>query len=217
MRYVCCVLIVGLFTAPAFSQKFSVGVKAGARLTDDLRAGSNRISESKWYTVGPSVQFKFLLNFGLEFDALYKRVGTSYSTYFVGQHYWGSDRSNSWEFPMLARYSFLHRSPTPYISGGYSFRTISGSGTANSSGSYYPTPLTSQYSIRYKNSSGLVVGGGLEINAWFLKISPEFRYTHWYNKALSTYGGQGTFTESTQDQMEILVGFMSRGKRSGKP
>jgi hypothetical protein len=217
MRYVRCVFIVALFTAPAYSQRFSIGVKAGARLTDDLETSGQRVSESKHYTVGPAVFFKLFSRFGLEFDALYKRVGTSYSYGFVGERYWGRDRSNSWELPILARYSLLRRSPTPYISGGYSFRTISGSGTANVSGPYHPTPSASQYSPHYDNSSGLLVCGGVEINAWFLKISPEFRYTRWFNMALATYGGQGTFAKSTQNQMEILVGFMLRGKRGGNP
>ncbi len=218
MRYVCCVVMVGLFTAPAFSQKLSIGVKAGARLTDDLEAGSLRASESKWYTVGPSVIFTLLPPLSLEFEALYKRVGTS-SDYFdvIGVRHISRDRSNSWEFPILARYRFLPRFPTPYISGGFSFRTISGSGTAESSGTYQPTPSAYNYSTHYENSSGLVIGGGMEINASCLKISPEFRYTRWFNKAISVYGGQGTFTNSTQNQVEILVGFMSGGKSGRKP
>ncbi len=209
MRYVCCVIIVGLFTAPAFPQKLSVGVKAGARLTGDLQAGSQRASESKWYTLGPSVLFVLMPPLSLEFDALYKRVGTSSDYSYFGSRRTERDRSNSWEFPILARCSLLSRVPAPYLSGGYSFRTISGSGTGAVSGPYYqPSPLTYNYSTYYKNSSGLVIGGGMEINAWFLKISPEIRYTRWLNMSIKQYGGQGTFIKSTQNQIEILVGFM---------
>jgi opacity protein-like surface antigen len=217
MRYLCPLLIVGLFTAPVFSQRFSIGVKAGARLTDDLQTSGQRVSESKRYTVGPAVQLKLLTRLSLEFSALYKRVGTSSYYAMFGEQYRSRDRSNSWEFPILARYNLLRRFPTPYVSGGYAFRTISGSGTYETIGAFHPTPSVSNYSTHYRNSSGLVVGGGVEFNAWFLKISPEFRYTRWFNRAFSTSGSHGTYSESAQNQMEALVGFMSRGKIRGKP
>lgn len=64
----------------------------------------------------------------------------------------------------------------------------------------------STYSTDYRNSSGLVVGGGLEIKAGVLKVSPEFRYTRWLNRAFSAYFSHGFFAESAQNQAEILVG-----------
>lgn len=64
----------------------------------------------------------------------------------------------------------------------------------------------SSYLTDYRNSSGLIIGGGVEFKAWLVKVSPEFHYTRWSNKAFSTAGPYGFFAESAQNQAEILVG-----------
>jgi len=207
-------LLFGLFiSATACAQNLSIGIKGGARLTDDLQSSGWTVSESKRYTVGPAVEVNLWRGLGVEFDALYKRVGKSeVGGDFFGDMWWSRDRSNSWEFPILAKYRFLRRSVSPYVSSGYAFRLIGGSGATNSYCCVNPYDPTAakftlrSYSTDYKNSSGLVVSGGMEFQTWHLKLSPEFRYTRWSNRALDAYGSHGYYAESAQNQAEILVG-----------
>lgn len=160
------------------------------------------------------VEFKLPFRLGVEIDALYRRVGTRESTTdIVGDQFRSRDRSNSWEFPILLKYRFPGRIRGLYASGGYAPRRIAGSGVLESICCFNPygpstnvTLTVRNYSTEYDTSHGLVVGGGVEIRAGFLKVSPEFRYTRWNNKAFSTFGSRGFFAESAQNQAEILLG-----------
>ena len=142
---------------------------------------------------------------GVEFDVLYKRIGTSGVSSFLGTYSWSRDRSNSFEFPILAKFRLSSKKPGPCFSGGFAFRHISGSGTVNWINSYYGPPEfgSGPYTTHYGNSSGLVVGGGVEFGLWHMKVSPEFRYTRWLNGGLVS---DVYYTISAQNQAEILVG-----------
>ena len=209
------VLLALLGCSTAFSQVVTFGVKGGARLTDDLQSSpgvvSATVSESKRYTLGPMVEFKLPFHLGLEVDALYKRVGTSeFEPGPQGYQERARDRSNSWEFPILAKYRFPGKRAKPYASGGYAIRAISGSGVAEISyccgfSSSATQTVVDPYPTSYKVSQGVVAGGGLEIKAGPLRVSPEFRYTRWNNSALSV-SPLGFNAESARDQAEILVG-----------
>jgi hypothetical protein len=200
----------------AFSQSVSLGVKGGARLTGDLLSSGERISESKRYTLGPTVEFRLPFRLGLEIDGLYKRVGTrEFNTDILGDQFRSRDRSNSWEFPILVKYRIiLGKIARPYVSGGYAIRAISGSGTAENICCFSPSPsvpstvarTVTTYSTNYDVSHGVVVGGGVELKAGPLSVSPEVRYTRWNNSALSTSGSHGFFAESPQNQAEVLLG-----------
>jgi hypothetical protein len=207
-------VLAGLGCTPTFSQSVSFGVKGGARLTGDLVSSGETVSESKRYTLGPMVEFKLPFRLGLEIDALYKRVGTrEFNTDILGDQFRTRDRSNSWEFPIQAKYRLPGKRARPYVGSGYALRAISGSGTADSiccfGSSSVPASVTrtvTTYSTNYDVSQGAVVSGGLELKAGPLKVSPELRYTRWNNHALSTSGSRGFFAESAQNQAEVLVG-----------
>jgi len=189
----------------SYGQSITIGIKGGARLTKDLHESVGMVSESRSYTIGPTVDIGLWRGFGMEFDVLYKRVGKSEVGRFLGTYSWSRDRSNSFEFPILAKYRLSSKQPGPYFSGGYAFRQISGSGTVNWINAYYGPPQFGEgpYTPHYGNSSGLVVGGGVEFGLCHMKVSPEFRYTRWFNGGLrSTYD----YTISAQNQAEILVG-----------
>jgi hypothetical protein len=204
----------------AFSQSISFGVKGGERLTGDLLSSGETVSESRPYTLGPMVEFRLPFQLGLEIDGLYKRVGTSeFLTDFLGDQYRARDRSNSWEFPILLKYRLPGFRPgkiaRPYVSGGYAPRVISGSGTVENICCFTPVPsptappvtrTVTPYSTNYDASQGVVVGGGLELKAGPLRVSPELRYTRWNNNALSTLNIHGSFAQSAQNQAEVLVG-----------
>ncbi len=185
-----------LLTGAAFAQDFSFGVKGGARLTDDLQSYSTD-SESKRYTVGPTAELKLSRSLSVEIEALYKRLGTSRFSQIYGYQWFVRDRANSWKFPILAKYSLPVSRSRFFVSGGMSFRHISG--------------------LNYQSSSGAVVGGGIEINAGPLTFAPEFRYTGWFNVARQDFSQYIALDEkSAQNQAEILVGIrwhpFGRGK-----
>ena len=45
---------------------------------------------------------------------------------------------------------------------------------------------------------GIATGGGVEFNVGFLQISPEFRYTHWFNQPFQ-------FPRIEKGQPELLL------------
>src|SRR5260370_41894451 len=101
------VLLISLTFLPslAFSQRLlSFGVKGGVPLTDALSQ-----SRSKNYVIGPMVELKLPLGFAIEADALYRPLNvTSGSSSALTI----SDDVGSAEFPILAKYHFLH---TPVV------------------------------------------------------------------------------------------------------
>ena len=77
------ILVAALFLSlaagmPAWAEILSIGVKGGVPLTDAFntaRSGSlSYFSETKRYTVGPTVELHLPLRFSIELDALYTRL-----------------------------------------------------------------------------------------------------------------------------------------------
>src|SRR4051812_15902078 len=133
MRNTICTLVITSFCTLgiASAQLVSFGVKGGVSLTDPDRYKG----ESKRYIVGPSVEVRLPLGFAVEVDALYRRVGSSFSYIFPTLNPDGTpanmtianynrQRGNSWEFPILAKYYFRSRSSAwqPFLATGYAFR-----------------------------------------------------------------------------------------------
>lgn len=197
-------LAVVFFAGTSFAQDFSIGAKGGGVLTSDIYPST--ISESRRYTIGPAFELKLSHGFSVEFDALYRRLGTSRLYSYFQYHYYSRDRSNSWEFPILAKYSSGTKLK-PYISGGYAVRAIKGSGYTDTLNGSNGSVSRSTYSTEYKDSSGLVVATGVEIRLGSLSFSPEFRYTRWFNKSREYFSQYlGLRENSTQSQAEILMG-----------
>lgn len=173
--------------APLLAQ-IHPGLKAGAPLTDVTTAFSGGISPrvnlpSHW-TVGPMIELDLPLGLGVEFDALYRRVGYHMSSGLAGGGLEGDFKGSLWDFPLLAKYKFPGHTFRPYVGSGWTYRRLGDLLHSFSSG-----------------SNGFVLAGGVRIDARLLKISPEFRYTHWAKK----YTNDTFFTKS--NQAEILVGF----------
>lgn len=112
-----------------FGQSLSIGVKGGVRTTDDITGDAT--SESKRYTVGPTVEIGLPLRFSIEFAALYRRNGyqTSFGDFAGG--FAERERGNSWEFPILLKYRLPFLLARPYAEVGYAPRRISGSSDIN--------------------------------------------------------------------------------------
>ena len=97
------VLPVGI---PCAFSGISLGLKTGVRASDDLSGFSLRSTESKRPTFGPMVDVRLPWRTAVELDVLYRAVGYT-STY---SSWAGSgitrERSNSWEFPLIANIVF---------------------------------------------------------------------------------------------------------------
>jgi hypothetical protein len=160
------------------------GLKAGAPLTDvtaTFSTGSNtRANLPSHWTVGPMIELDLPLGFGVEFDALYGRVG--YHRYFPEPQ--ADVKGSLWDFPLLAKYKFPGHTFRPYVGLGWTYRHLNDLLRSATSG-----------------TNGFVFAGGVRIDARLLKISPEFRYTRWAVKDFVD-----TF-QTKRNQAEILVGF----------
>jgi hypothetical protein len=180
--------LVFLASAPLVAQ-IHAGLKAGVPLTDLTKVSSNGANTlgnlSSHWTFGPMIELDLPLGLGVEFDALYRRVGYER----VGglpspPPQLGEFKDGLWDFPLLAKYKFPGHTLRPYVGVGWTYRHLNDLLNSLSSG-----------------SNGFVLAGGVRIDARLLKISPEFRYTHWSNKDVVD-----TF-QTKNNQAEILVGF----------
>lgn len=195
-----------------FGQSISVGVKGGVRATGDI--GSNNlsaISESKRYIVGPMLEVGLPFGIGVEADALYRRNGYRTDRANFAGGFSGRERANSWEFPLLLKYKLPIPLVKPYVAGGVAARTMSG--FIDSTG-YAIDFLTGKRTFsssghadaKLSNSVGFVAGGGVQFGLGKLRISPEVRYTYWNNTPVNEQGSQGYGFQSSQNQVDVLVG-----------
>jgi hypothetical protein len=60
--------------------------------------------------------------------------------------------------------------------------------------------------LRKNPTHGAAIAGGLRINAGPVRIAPEIRYTRWIGRAFDEESSRGVFVQSTQNQVEFLVG-----------
>ena len=191
-------LFASLFLASLYAQDIHVGVKGGVPLTHGVTPGS--IDESKRYTVGPTFEVGLGHGLSIEVDALYKRLGYSQTYSFVGENALRRGRGNSWEFPMLAKYTFGHRESQirPYVALGGNLRKIWSDLDFASVGT--PTNLIGALPRSFSFVSDLQAGGTAAGGVLFQRgrfgIAPEFRYTRWAT----------TNFQTNRNQAEILVG-----------
>src|SRR5271163_3902273 len=128
MRKLSLVFALVLSAAGAASaQLVSAGALGGVRLTDVF----DYSDESRIYDVGGSVEFRLPAGFAVEADALYQRMGESYSFFeangTLSSAFSSRERANVWEFPLLGKYYFRPRSAAwrPFVGAGFAFRTAS--------------------------------------------------------------------------------------------
>jgi hypothetical protein len=147
--------------------------------------------------------------FRLEFDALYRRIGFRTADLdFFGNTYSERDTGNSWEFPILMRRALWRG---VYAGIGYAPRVSNGSGHANYVYITGLDPVTKAYSERtfpgsWDTTHGVVGALGMEKRVGPLHIAPEVRYTRWNRRAVDINGSRGFSIQSTQDQVDLLVG-----------
>jgi hypothetical protein len=220
-RSACCALfcLYGLGSQQAIAQgeypAFQLGFKGGVPLreTFDTRSGLTSAfgSATRRYIIGATGEFKLpgrLSFLSFEVDALYKRVGFDYNALTlnalgpVAQ----STVANWWEFPGLFKYKFSAGRFHPFIDFGASLRHISSIRQTT----YSPAFLITDNSafIQNRNAPGGVFGIGAAFVMKNVRISPEVRYTHWFNQVFGNPGN--TMLGTNLDQLDFLAGFTFR-------
>ena len=90
----------------------------------------------------------------------------------------------------MAKYRLPSRIVRPYVAAGIAWDTLSG--------------VTNAVGITTTNSTvtGAVLGGGIDIHAIVIHVSPEIRYTRWTSQHFNI----SNVLNSNQNQAEFLVG-----------
>ena len=205
-------LLLGAVCAAA--QPVTFGVKAGVPLTDPLNAkqflpGTSieaATSTTNPYILGPTVELRLPANFFVEFDALFRHFRYQWAVNLIGNASQTTATSNAWEFPLLLKYKLPREVMRLFIDGGVAWDHLQGlSGTATAFPVFGP-PITTQISnppeLQNRTSTGVVIGGGVDIHALFVRISPEVRYTRW----TSQHFALADLLNSNQNQAEFLLG-----------
>lgn len=200
------VLVCGL---PALAQTphFSFGAMSGARLSRGAPGSSHE--ESRLYAVGPAFEVSFGEHLAVEFNALYRRFGSSnVSTFRSGlsgeivAFISTRTRAHSVEFPILGKYYLGRRNPRGrfYVATGYAFQRS----WIRSTSEVLPTSPPSGGSVGVHplggpgapTMVGAAFGTGVARKAGPLSIAPAFRYTRWGSRS----------DGASRNQLEILLG-----------
>jgi opacity protein-like surface antigen len=201
-----------LMAGAGLAGPLSVGIRGGIPLTDSFENVHNGnfvlTSTTHRYIVGPTVELRLPAGFGLEFDALYRRLNYDSSSNLVDVFTNNRTTGNAWEFPLLAKYRLATPVVKPYVDAGVAFDTLSGlkqTIVSTIAPNRQTTTTTSNPSeLSNSTSAGFVLGFGVDIKAIVLHISPEFRYTRWGSAHFAIPNGSSL---SNQNQAEFLVGF----------
>lgn len=202
--------LFALGTLAAFSQAFTFGVKGGVPITDFLSLTQSRgplsaISNTNRYIVGPTLELRLPANLAVEFDALFRHFSYRTTLALIGSFEQITATSNAWEFPLLLKYKLRGHFVRPYINGGVAWDRLQGLSATRLDIGINGVPTTTQTSnpleLQNTTSTGVVTGGGVDIHALVLHISPELRYTRWTSQHFTF----GDALHSNQNQAEFLV------------
>ena len=208
-------ILLAFIPLACWSQTVEIGVQGGVPLTQSFETGSfftidfgeGAMSATRRYTVGPMVRMSLPRGFGVELESLYQRLGFDDVVKLAGIELVHTRAiANSWEFPLLGTYQFLRRLPVkPYVAAGPAFRTTAAASLYNNATiGTQPFPIaqpTSSSILDHRSGHGVAVGGGVNLKAGFLRISPELRYARWAADAQAD-----PYLHSNQNQVELLVG-----------
>lgn len=203
-------LLLLLVGSAALAQPFSAGIKGGLPLTDFLSEvqGTSDIVTNH-YLVGPEVEVRLPLGLSVEFDALYRHFSYTNVLGSVGNAVTSVGSSGNWEFPLVAKYKFPSKIVRPYVEAGVAWDTLAGLKNTVSEavcgGSAGPVcnALLAPPAATSKGTMGVVIGGGLDIHAIVIHVSPEIRFTRWAQQYFNLSG----VLNSGKNQAELLVGF----------
>jgi len=193
------------------------GVNAPFICSDCATGSSFYSSNTKRYAVGATAELDFPFHLAVKADVLYKRLGFGFDYIIAapagstgGSTDTTATTANSWEIPLLAKYSVGKLGPLrPYVEGGIAFRTLQG--VQQTTEQLCPscdipanqTQTTSPAELNHGFTQGFVAGAGLELRHLLAGVFGEIRYTHWTADAFSAQDG---LLKSTRNQADLLVG-----------
>ncbi len=201
-------LLAAVAVAPSFPQKIQVSFGAVGGAPFSRGAPDFYHDESPRYTLGPAFGVSFREHFGVEFNALYRRFGSS--AWYEGipkPPAWSSGttraRANSWEFPILGKYYFGRRSRRGrlFLATGCALQR---SWTTNTTDETWHVYSPNGWIVGYRRTTtpgsssvaGFLIGGGVAWRKGPVTLTPSLRYTRW-----------GSRTDgASQNQTEILLG-----------
>ncbi|MEP6963638.1 MAG: hypothetical protein ABI995_16275 [Acidobacteriota bacterium] len=167
--------IFGLGSAPVQAQPVGVGIKLGVPATDALKViQTTSIGSSDRFVWGPYLELHLPGGNSIEIDAL--RRGYDFNVF----------KGNSWEYPVVLKHRIGSGLIRPYFEGGAAFSRLSDIRLST---------------LQHRSNYGLVAGGGVQINLFLVKLSPEIRYTGW---ALRNFDGS---LQTNRNQFTVLMGF----------
>jgi hypothetical protein len=196
-------LLIGIASRPRsawhpLSRRIALGLIGGTTLFHDVPTSSSRsldsqvpnvsgetyVSGSDTTLLGPALEAALLKHFSLEVDSLYHPIECSRRSVLnngeVFDSFSGAE-GRTFEFPVLAKYTFGAGRLQPFVEAGPSFRLL----TENSS------------------LFGISAGAGLEVRVRAVKFSPTLRFTHW-----GPQGDHSPPTEIIVNQLEFLTSFL---------
>jgi len=196
----------------SFAQPVSIGVKAGVPLTDfvDVAKGdrSAYFTNTKRYTIGPTVEFHLPARLSLEIDALYKRFGFDGQAVSASGSTLTGTRGNSWEFPVLVKFEVVPGPVRPFVDAGVSIRHITGIKQVRqivSAGTFSRVELNNPPEFNKATDVGLAFGAGIAFKFGRVRISPELRYTRWGGENLRD--PVDALLRTHRNQGDFLIGF----------
>ncbi|MGA2260540.1 MAG: outer membrane beta-barrel protein [Acidobacteriota bacterium] len=219
------VLLASIPCDTGFAQSLSAGVMGGVPLTDPIWSNSNHwpvwYSESKPYVVGPAIELRLRTRLTVEFDALYRHTGYRMFWQVVNVSARDKTVTDSWEFPLVARYRVFSARISPIVTAGVTFRHLYNLHSIYESAitpTYYSQQqLDSARELRTKNNWGGVAGIGIETRIWKIRVLPQMRYTRWNSDAfrdpywspgVPLDNRSGETVKSSRDQFDFLIGIM---------
>ncbi len=193
----------------ALAQPFSAGIKGGLPLNDFLNeVQGTSTTNTGHYLVGPEVEVRLPLGLSIEFDALYRHF--SYTNVLGGptmNTVTSVGSSSNWEFPLVLKYKFPSKIVRPYLEAGVAWDTLAGlKNTVNNvacSAGACSNVLVAPPTASSAGTMGVVIGGGVDIHAIVIHVSPELRFTRWADNYFNLSG----VLNSSKNQAEVLVGF----------
>lgn len=209
-----------LVASIGFAQSFRIGVEGGVPLTnafDTKTSGAipvvlptgppNYSAHTKRYTVGATAELGLPFHLGIKADVLYKPLSFDSATLGPAATT-ATTKANSFEFPLLAKYSVSKLGPLqPYVEGGVAFRTLQGVSQTSQSVCPQCAVILIQTShpaeLSHSFTKGYAAGAGLEFRHLLLGVFGEIRYTHWTANAFSAPDG---LLNSVRNQADLLVG-----------
>jgi opacity protein-like surface antigen len=199
--------------ASALAQPIGFGLKVGAPFTQAFKTGASGStsydSDTKRYIIGPQVELRLPAGLGIELDALYTKLNFSSVGGTAGSVVNAATDATAWEFPLLLKYKFGGANAglaavRPFVDTGASFRRLTGISQVRNFITGNSQETSSPAELQDKNSTGFVIGGGVEIRALFIRISPEVRFTRWGTSNFRE--GISNLLETNRNQAQFLVG-----------